>query len=125
MRLALLALALAQTAAAADVSVRVLELFHPTRVELAAPPGGRVVLETAAGRRVLEGAQTAEASLGEGPVSVQGPVVVRIAGKIERTFAGRLIIEPVHGELRLVVHVPLEEAVAAIVTTEAGRDAPV
>ena len=52
-RLALLALALAQTAAAADVSVRVLELFHPERVELAAPPGGRVALETAAGWRTI------------------------------------------------------------------------
>ena len=40
MRWALLALALAQAAAAGEVSVRVLELFRPERVELAALQGG-------------------------------------------------------------------------------------
>ena len=137
-RLALLCCALAQTAPGADVTVRVLELFHPKQLSLAAPPGARIVVQTDAAEHALEGAASAGVALaGErvllhlgfrplpsSRIRVNGPVTVRVGDAIERTFEGRLTIEPHEAELRLVTQLPIEEAVAAIVAAEAGSQAP-
>ena len=133
-----LALLFAQAALAANVTVRVLELLHPKSVSLEAASGGRIAVKTDAAAHVLEGSQAGVGldggrlllHLGFRPlpssrVLVDGPVTVHVGDAISRTFAGRLVIEPDGEELRLVIELPLEEAVAAIVAAEAGEGAPV
>jgi stage II sporulation protein D len=117
-------LLLVVSAWAENVEVRVLELLHPASVKLAAPLGGRTALDTAQGRVWLEGSRMHEATLVSGRIVVYGPVRVLIADKFAREYPGRLTLEPAGEELKLVVTLSLEQAVAAIVAAEAGPEAP-
>ncbi|MEZ5364547.1 MAG: SpoIID/LytB domain-containing protein [Bryobacterales bacterium] len=124
-RRGLLLAACAPALRAEEVRVRVLELFHPETAEISALEGRRIKLETEAGAWTLEGAQSYRATLQGGVArSLAGPVRVRLGGKIERIYPGRLEITPEGTELRLVATLPLEAAVAAIVAAEAGASAP-
>ena len=123
-RIFVIALVLTLPASAGDIPIRVLELFHPTAVTLAAPQGRRTTVETPKGRLWLEGAQAFETALRDGRVTADGPVEVRIGAQLVRTYPGKLAIEPAEGELRLLVTLSLEQAVAAIVAAEAGPGAP-
>ena len=123
-RVAAALLLLAASSSAENVEVRVLELFHPAAVTLAAPRGGRTALDTAQGRVWLEGSRTYEATLAGGRIVADGPVRVLLADKFAREYPGRLTVQPTGDELELVVTFPLERAVAAIVAAEAGPEAP-
>ena len=123
-RCAALALLVVHGAWAGEVRVRVLELFHPKAVTLMAREGGRVSVLARGGNVRLEGAQSYEATLASGAITTEGPVRVRIGDRIERSYPGRMTIESVGDELRLVATLTVEQAVAAIVAAEAGPGAP-
>ncbi len=132
-RWAWLLLALAPACFAQQVRVRVLELLHPQTVTLEAPAGARVLLRTGSEAHALEGVRMAQVVHSEGRlllhlgfrplpssrIEVEGPLIVS-AEEIRRRFPGRLTLTAAGEEIKLVVELPLEEAVAAIVAREAN-----
>ena len=145
---AFLALVLASCLAAAqNVRIGVLGLFHPRHFELSVPGGsalvvhiggesvvlegssgvsvahigvrgGNVVLDV--GARVLRASELTVTSRESGPVDFN----LAVPGKIKRHYRGTLELKADSQTLVAVVTMDLETAVAAVVAAEGAMDAP-
>lgn len=127
-------------AAQEAVSISVFSLFQPHRVELRAPPGKTIWLEACNRTISIEGsaalalewaAQKLEvdgASLDQGCSSVsmrrEGEFNLAVPGKIKRRFVGVLEARPGPKALELIVRMPVDTAVRAILASEAAADWP-
>ena len=134
-------------AAAQEVQIGVLGLFHPREVTLSA--GGREAIEVTAGDKVfvLEpgvriGVARIQVSNGglivefgrqmvrAGEISATGrnkssaSLLLRVPGKVSRKYRGTLDVKTFRGEVVPIVTMDLETAVASVVAAESDRDAP-
>lgn len=97
------------------VAICVFSLFHPR--ELVVRPWRGHPSSLAGMRRV----RVSDADL---PFTASGEFVLAVPGKIERRFHGELQIRAVDGELRAIVRMDLETAVASVVAAESPPGAP-
>ncbi len=131
MKLALAALLLLSPSAieaAEAVRIGVLGLFHPTDLIVEAPGGlrldgtpldrrGPVAVELHDGALL---AHDSPAPRTGALLEASGPFVLHVPEKLERHFSGELRLSADGDELRAVVEIPLETAVAAVLATEAA-----
>lgn len=127
---------------AADLRIGVLSLFRPERVtvrstqvlQIQAGPRlvtlapGQVAGMLAAGPEIDLFAQQLQSSAPKVTVTGRGgaPVAfdLKIEGKIDRKFVGRLEVTSIGSRLEPIVLVDIESAVSAIVAAEMPKDAP-
>lgn len=121
---------LAATASAATVEVGVFGLFHAREITVAPADGTVIVVQ---GGGTLEGGQTLRCRLAQETVdcgSVRGASILiaarngdarfllSVPGKIERRFSGRLELRAEPTEIRALVTMDIETAVAAVTASE-------
>lgn len=130
------------SAAAKDVQVGVLGLFHAKEVNVLAEQGRQLecgsgqgqhsaghlwqlqlvrtkVRITAEGHALLTDSMTCDDGHGD-----DAEFRVTIPGRISRRYRGKLEIKPTHGELLMIVTMDLETAVASVVAAESPSNAP-
>jgi hypothetical protein len=110
------------------VTIGVFGLFHPIEFEVRPAHGGTIVVERGGLRETLEGARSARipgaarvAAAGGGPAEF----ILGVPGRIEREFHGRLDVRVAGGELRALVEMDRETAVASIVGAELPSATPI
>jgi len=137
----------ADVAAAQEIHIGVLGLFHPHQLELRAPPGQALVIQAANKIFVLErssgqDAATIRASGGQLILQVDNQVfqtsmiraasrsdspadfTLAVPGKLSRRYHGTLAVKSAAGVLVPVVGMDLETAVASAVQAESDSDTP-
>jgi peptidoglycan hydrolase-like amidase len=105
-------------ATARDVSITVFGLFHPTRIEIAAVKGEPLLIQRPG--------QATRSLSWPGKIAIDGPAelpatahfTLRVPGRIERRFFGRLVIRQERGDLISILITDIETAVASIVAAE-------
>jgi peptidoglycan hydrolase-like amidase len=113
--------------ALATIHVSVFSLFHPAAFTVRAAPGTAIVVETAKGVEVLEGARSLTLN---GPSRVTGRngaqtnFVLSVPNRIVREFRGTLEVRKEDDHLLALVAMDLETAVASIVEGEARGAGP-
>jgi peptidoglycan hydrolase-like amidase len=103
------------------VTIGVFGLFHPTELEIEPVRGRVLVIESRAGRQVLEGRgsmRLKSASTVTARNGAEAAFILSIPGKIRREFRGRLTIREVDQRLVPIVEMDRETAVASIVGAE-------
>ncbi len=100
-----------QAAAQPPVQVRVLERLHPRQLELQGP--SQHTVEASASRLLLDGVEVAQPY-----VLAEAQWTLRLPGEGPRHYHGALSVRAVRGELALVLQLPLERYVAAVVAAE-------
>ena len=127
----------AQQAAPATVTVAVLSLFHPQMLALKTASPARVLLDSKAIILAADTPLTLRRTADDIAVQAADGTVARVRevslaataltltvpGKLSRAYTGGLSITVSEGELRAVVALPVEAAVASIVAAEAPADA--
>ena len=109
---------------AAMVWIGVFGLFRPSEIVVRPVPGQALVVESGAGRIVLEGGRVLRVRASELAGSVHaaprggGEFVLSVPGKIERRFRGELEVRAEAGALVAIVAMELEVAVASAVAAE-------
>jgi peptidoglycan hydrolase-like amidase len=112
---------------AATVHIGVLGSYHPSTLEVSAPKGSALVVQTQ-GRS--ESIYEKHTKLLTGPAKVTGRngtmtrITLGIPGGMHRDFIGRLEIKRQNGALTAIVEMDLETAVAAIVAAEGSTSIP-
>jgi hypothetical protein len=124
-----------------EVSIGVLGLFHTKQVVISPVPGERLQCRDGAEpwsvrdpmQVELQGARLRIAVVGsvlDGSImcdnSESGATefVANVPGKISRRYVGRLELRPESGELRIIITMGLETAVASVVAAESPPHAP-
>lgn len=118
--------ALAQTFAAATVQISVLQLFRPAELHVQATAvavgAERIATQAEAIVTVANGAivcRVGGRELHGQSLSADGPRVrITVPGKLRRSYPGSLVITVSEGALRAVVSIGIEDAVAAVVSSE-------
>jgi stage II sporulation protein D len=123
-----------------DVRIGVLGLFHPQQIVIL-PRAGRT-LECLFGSEKLPVRASLPLQLEQPGIKITGQTalaaavhcddgqggyaefIVSVPGKISRHYSGRLEIQPVPGELLIIVSIELETAVASVVAAEEPPGAP-
>jgi len=113
--------------ALATIHISVFSLFHPTEFTVRPAQSSAIVLETAHGKQVLEGAQTGNI---KGPARVTardgGPAhfILSVPGRITREYYAKLEVRPEGNHLLALVEMDRETAVASIVDGESPGSLP-
>jgi peptidoglycan hydrolase-like amidase len=105
----------------AAVTIGVFGLFHPVQFELRAAAGNVLVVKSAAGEQIVEGARVVRirsASAATGRDGAAAHFILSIPGKIRREYYGKLEIRADGDHLAAVVEMDRETAVASIVGAE-------
>jgi peptidoglycan hydrolase-like amidase len=103
------------------ISISVFALFHPRELALRPAPGEVLRVHSPGGVTRLEGAQVLRL---RAAAQTEGEFLLAVPGKIERRFRGRLEVRPEGRELRAIVTMDLETAVASVVAAEMAPGAP-
>ncbi len=111
---------------AQTITLGVFGLFHATRMDIGCAASGPLAIQTSQTKIVLEGRQHRSFVLSDDPhIRIEaGDFLLIVPGKIQRAYAGRLTLEPDGGELRAVIEMDLETAVASVVAAESVPGAP-
>jgi len=123
-------------AVARDVEFGIMGLFRPAEIEIASKTNELLIFELESSKRVK--ASSVRVLMEEGrmmvtrgnskwfttSVKTNGRFRVTIPGKLHRDYSGSLAISVSEDHLQLILTLPLEEAVAAIVKAESGPDMP-
>lgn len=102
-----------------EVVISVFGLFHPAELQIA--PANQAPLDIVCGAEHVRLEGTAKKLALRGGCSTSGTFKLSIPGRIERTFAGSLSIEP---GLTALITLDLETAVAATVAAELPLNTP-
>mgnify|MGYP000872390094 CR=1 FL=1 len=113
-----------RVAAARDVTVAVFGLFHPTRLEVAAVKGEPLTVRRPGQPDALVNWPGSLTVIGPAETAAASHFVLRVPGRIERAFTGRLAVYQQGGELTPVIAMGLETAVAGIVAAESPPGSP-
>jgi peptidoglycan hydrolase-like amidase len=108
------------------VAICVFGLFHPVELEVQAARIHPIVVTENGHSRTLEGSATARlhgAATVTGLNGADAQFVLSVPGKIRREFHGTLDVRAEAGELRAIVRMDLETAVASIVAAESPPQA--
>jgi len=108
------------------VAICVFSLFHPAELEVRAAHAHAIVVTENGRARTLEGSAIARlrgAATVTGLNGADAQFMLSVPGKISREFNGTLGVRTVDGELRAIVSMGLETAVASIVAAESPPQA--